>query len=149
MGNQNMGSSSIVLWGLLGMGLASPWALAHARGTDGPQHPSTDAPEMVAHAAQDHLDASLVTAKGQGAPSFPVEPTPGDRRSNKWTQCDDGGSPCTRYSRTDRYQRTDAPIEGDDPDAGHGPYDWIAIDWGSRGCATLVICRDVEFPKLP
>ncbi len=77
---------------------------------------------------------------GNGPPQPPVEPSPGDERTEEWTECGDPG-PCTRYTRTDRYQRRDAPTtENSDPYQGVEPFDWMPTSWGSSSCQNANAC---------
>ncbi len=92
---------------------------------------------VVAHI--EALDAR--TAKdGASLPTPPASSSPGDERTDEWTECDSANH-CTRFTRTDRYQRTDAPrTTGSNPNEGRGPLDWVPFSWGSSSCATANAC---------
>lgn len=97
------------------------------------------------------FDTPLTDAGGKnrgGAPQPPVEPSPGDERTEEWSECGDPG-PCTRYSRTDRYQRRDAPTTaGSDPARGAGALGWVPVSWKSWSCAAADLCM-VEPAEVP
>lgn len=110
----------------------------------GPPYPSENAINIVTTHTLHHEALDAAHVKGNGSDSGPPDPTaapsPGDTRTDQWTACAPEGSPCTRHHRTDRWQHEDAPISGNDPGAGSGPYGWVPVAWGSSSCATHVLC---------
>lgn len=135
-----------VLLALLLMGSAqNSMSATYMSGKGGPPTPGENAMDV---------QLAYVTApdsrsnREKTIPDPPGTPMPGDRRRNSWTECEQMPGPCTRHFVEDRYQREDAPIDGDDPQAGNGPFRWVPVDWGSSSCARYNACLERDFGSL-